>query len=182
MQGKTILPLLLIHGWPGSVREFYDIFPLLSEASEDSEFIFEVIAPSLPGFGWSEGAQKVGLGPAEIAVIFRNLMLRLGHSKFIIQGGDWGAFIGTAITAMYPENVIGFHNNFCSAQSPLAIVKLLLASIYPTAFVEPQLVEWFFPLRKKFSTIVRETGYFHLLATKPDTIGKSFVFKGSTIK
>lgn len=173
VKGKTIVPLLILHGWPGSVREFYDIFPLLTEAREDAEFIFEVIAPSLPGYGWSEAAQKVGLGPAEIAVVFRNLMTRLGHSKFIVQGGDWGALIGRSITALYPDNVIGFHCNSCAAQTPLAMMKLLVASFYPTAFVEPQYVDWLFPAGEKFKTYMRETGFLLLQATKPDTIGKN---------
>lgn len=146
---------------------------MLTEAQDDSEFLFEVIAPSLPGFGWSEAAQKVGLGQAEIAVIFRNLMIRLGHTKFIVQGGDWGSVIGRSLTALYPENIIGFHCNYCSTQTPLAIMKLLVASLYPTAFVEPQHVNWIFPVGEKFSTLMRETGYFHLQTTKPDTIGKS---------
>lgn len=83
-----VFPLLLLHGWPGSVREFYDIIPLLTTPSKDN-IAFEVIAPSLPGFGFSEGAAKKGLGPEKISVIFRNLMLRVGLKKFYIQGGDW---------------------------------------------------------------------------------------------
>lgn len=52
--GKKVLPLLLMHGWPGSVREFYDFIPLLTTGSDKSEYVFEVIAPSLPGYGWSQ--------------------------------------------------------------------------------------------------------------------------------
>lgn len=53
-EGKKVLPLLLMHGWPGSVREFYDFIPLLTTGSDKSEYVFEVIAPSLPGYGWSQ--------------------------------------------------------------------------------------------------------------------------------
>jgi juvenile hormone epoxide hydrolase len=80
-----VYPLILLHGWPGSVREFYDIIPMLASTSDDN-IAFEVIAPSLPGYGWSEGAAKKGLGPLKISVIMRNLMLRLGHKKFYVQG------------------------------------------------------------------------------------------------
>lgn len=52
--GKKVLPLLLMHGWPGTVREFYDFIPLLTTGSDKSEYVFEVIAPSLPGYGWSQ--------------------------------------------------------------------------------------------------------------------------------
>lgn len=78
----------LIHGWPGSIREFYEIIPLLTTPSKDN-IAFEVIAPSLPGFGFSAGSAKRGLGPEKIAVVFRNLMLRVGLDKFYIQAGDW---------------------------------------------------------------------------------------------
>lgn len=80
-----VYPMILLHGWPGSVREFYDMIPLLTTPSKDN-IAFEVIAPSLPGYGWSEGAKKQGLGPAKAAVIFRNLMKRLGFEKYYVQG------------------------------------------------------------------------------------------------
>jgi juvenile hormone epoxide hydrolase len=66
------------------VREFYDMIPLLTTPKDG--IAFEVIAPSLPGYGWSEGAAKKGLGPLKVAVILRNLMLRAGFDKFYVQG------------------------------------------------------------------------------------------------
>ena len=83
-----VFPLLLLHGWPGSIREFYDIIPLLTTPSKDN-IAFEVVVPSLPGFGFSEGASKKGLGADKIAVIMKNLMDRVGVDKFYIQAGDW---------------------------------------------------------------------------------------------
>jgi len=53
-EGKKVLPLLLLHGWPGSVREFYELLPLLTTGNDKSDYVFEVIAPSLPGYGWSQ--------------------------------------------------------------------------------------------------------------------------------
>nr|CAD7263042.1 unnamed protein product [Timema shepardi]CAD7571341.1 unnamed protein product [Timema californicum] len=85
-----VLPLLLLHGWPGSVREFYEIIPLLTTPREGVNFVFEVVVPSLPGYGFSEGASKPGLGAAQMAVVFKDLMARLGFDKFYLQGGDWG--------------------------------------------------------------------------------------------
>lgn len=75
------------HGWPGSVREFYEIIPMLTKPSNDN-IAFEVIVPSLPGYGWSEGASKQGLGPLKVSVVLRNLMIRLGFDKFYIQGSN----------------------------------------------------------------------------------------------
>jgi juvenile hormone epoxide hydrolase len=80
-----VYPLILLHGWPGSVREFYDFIPMLTKPSKDN-IAFEVIAPSLPGYGWSEGAAKKGLGATTMAVVLRNLMIRAGFEKFYIQG------------------------------------------------------------------------------------------------
>lgn len=67
------------------MREFYEILPLLTTPSKDN-IAFEVIAPSLPGYGWSEGASKQGLGAVKISVIFKNLMARIGFKKYYIQG------------------------------------------------------------------------------------------------
>lgn len=170
--GKTVVPLLLMHGWPGSVREFYDFFPLLTQPSARSSFVFEVIAPSLPGFGWSEGATRVNFGPVEVSVIMRNLMLRLGHERFVVQGGDWGSVIGSNVATLFPENVIGYHSNYCQLRTTWSTLKLLVASLYPQAFVpKAEHVEWIFPLGPQFKKLIQETGYFHLQATKPDTIG-----------
>jgi juvenile hormone epoxide hydrolase len=83
--GVKVFPMLLLHGWPGSVREFYEIIPMLTTPSEDN-IAFEVIAPSLPGYGFSEGASKQGLGGLKMAVIFNNLMKRIGIEKYYIQG------------------------------------------------------------------------------------------------
>lgn len=102
-EGKKVLPLLLLHGWPGSVREFYDIFPLLAIPKENSDFVFDIIAPSLPGYGFSQGSSKTGLGTAQIAVIMKNLMKRIGYDKFYVQGGDWGAAIARNLATLYPD-------------------------------------------------------------------------------
>lgn len=161
----------MLHGWPGSVREFYELIPILTTDNVNSDYVFEVIAPSLPGFAWSEGTTKTGFGPAEIAVVMHNLMQRLGHERYIIQGGDWGAIIGSNIATLFPESVIGYHSNYCPIHTPLAIAKKFIASLYPTLFIDSEFESFVFPLGEKFSNVILETGYFHLQATKPDTIG-----------
>lgn len=107
----------------------------------------------------------------------RNLMLRIGHKKFAIQGGDWGSIIGSNIATLFPQNVIAYHSNFCVVRSPLAMLKLVIASLWPTAFIDEKFVPMVFPLGEKFQTLIQESGYFHIQATKPDTIGefKKFV-------
>lgn len=170
-KGVKIYPILLLHGWPSSVREFYEIIPKLTQKVEGKNFVFEVIAPSLPGFGWSKGSSRQGLGYTEMSVIFHNLMLRLGHNKFFIHGGDWGSEIGNNIATLYPENVIGFHSNGCISNTMLAYLKQIFASIMPRRFTETKYVKWFFPLRQKVKFLLQESGFAHLQASKPDTIG-----------
>lgn len=102
-EGKKVLPLLILHGWPGSIREFYEIIPRLAVGRDDSDFVFDVIAPSLPGYGFSKGAAKTGMGTAQMAVIFKKLMNRLGYEKFYVQGGDWGSVAAKNLATLYPN-------------------------------------------------------------------------------
>ena len=118
-EGKTknTIPLLLLHGWPGSIFEFLDIIPMLNDPVKfkiGSDISFTVIAPSLPGFGLSFQANQKRFGVEEIADILLDLMLRLGYEKFFIQGGDWGSMIGTRMSYMYPDNILGLHLNMLS--------------------------------------------------------------------
>ncbi|KAH8270882.1 hypothetical protein KR018_011312 [Drosophila ironensis] len=174
---KKVVPLLLMHGWPGTVREFYDFIPLLTTPNDKSDYVFEVIAPSLPGYGWSQGSSKKGFGVAQVAVVMRNLMLRLGFDKFLVQGGDWGSLIGSNIAALFPENVLGYHSNMCTNNSPMGSLKLVLSSIFPSWFLDTELAaKGFYPgLGHLFGTILQEMGYAHIQASKPDTIGNALI-------
>lgn len=166
-----VLPLLLLHGWPGSVREFYDIIPLLTTPRKDVNFVFEVIAPSLPGYGFSEGASKPGLGAAQVAVVMKNLMERIGFKKFYAQGGDWGAIILSHMGTLFPKSLLGVHSNMCFVNSVCSNVKRLIGSFWPTLIVDEAHVDKVYPLGKHFADILEEMGYMHLQATKPDTLG-----------
>ncbi|XP_037945600.1 juvenile hormone epoxide hydrolase 1 [Teleopsis dalmanni] len=169
--GKKHYPVLLLHGWPGSVREFYSIINKLHVPKKSDDYIFDVIVPSLPGYGWSQGSSKPGLGPAQVAVIIRNLMLRLGYRKFFVQGGDWGSVIGANIATLYPESVLGYHSNMCNNLSPKAALKGFIANLLPSFFAPEGFRDLFFPQSKKLSYLIEESGYFHIQSTKPDTIG-----------
>jgi len=170
-EGTKVFPLLLLHGWPGSVREFYEILPFLTTPSKEN-IAFEVVAPSLPGFGFSEGASKKGLGPEKVAVVLRNLMARLGLNKFYVQGGDWGSVIGSHVVTLYPEHVLGYHSNFIGIRTPLSMIKTAIAAYFPSFFIEEKkYISWMYPYSKYFKFLLQESGYFHQQATKPDTIG-----------
>ncbi|XP_077299452.1 juvenile hormone epoxide hydrolase 1-like [Arctopsyche grandis] len=116
-----VLPLLLLHGWPGSVKEFYGMIPLLTTPRKDYDFVFELIIPSLPGFGYSQGSSRPGLGPTEMAVVMRNLMERIGFDKYYIQGGDWGAVITSNMAVLYPDKILGYHTNNPNSATMLRI-------------------------------------------------------------
>lgn len=167
-----VLPLLMLHGWPGSIREFYDVIPLLTTPQKDQDFVFEVIVPSLPGFGFSDSAARPGLGAAQAAIIFKNLMKRLNYDQFYAQGGDFGAIILQHLAVLFPKSVLGFHNNMCTVYTPLSYIKTLLGVIYPTWFTRKEHIDRVYPISKRFALMTQESGYLHLQATKPDTIGK----------
>ncbi|KAJ3635162.1 hypothetical protein MTP99_008091 [Tenebrio molitor] len=166
-----VLPLLLLHGWPGSVREFYETIPLLTTPQKDRNFVFEVIVASLPGYGFSQAAVRPGLGAAQMAVVFKNLMKRLGFEKYYVQGGDFGAIVLQHLAVLYPESLLGFHSNMCTVYTPLSYIKTLLGVIHPTWFTRADHVNRVYPLLESIGFRLQESGYLHLQATKPDTLG-----------
>ncbi|XP_072946427.1 juvenile hormone epoxide hydrolase-like [Epargyreus clarus] len=169
--GVTTVPLLLMHGWPGSVREFYEAIPLLTRQNPGYDFAFEVIVPSLPGYGFSDAAVRPGLGAAQTGVIFKNLMNRLGFKKFYIQGGDWGSGIAAIMATMFQEEILGHHNNMPFVQNGRTMFRTVIGAFIPSLIVESHLADRLYPLSKTFSFLMEEFGYFHLQATKPDTVG-----------
>jgi pimeloyl-ACP methyl ester carboxylesterase len=103
-------PLLLIHGWPGSVVDFLDLIEPLT-APEADEPAFHLVIPSVPGFGFSGPITETGWNDTRIASAFAELMARLDYDRYGVQGGDIGAFIGPAIGRVDAEHVIGIHAN-----------------------------------------------------------------------
>ena len=102
------LPLLLTHGWPGSVVEFLDVLDELTDPPDAAD-AFHVVAPSLPGYGFSAKPTLAGWGIERIAVAWAQLMDRLGYDRYGAQGGDWGSVITSALGTAAPENVVGIH-------------------------------------------------------------------------
>jgi pimeloyl-ACP methyl ester carboxylesterase len=114
-------PLLITHGWPGSVVEFLDVIPRLTdpEAPGGREGdAFHVIAPSLPGYGFSEPTRTRGWDVRRIARAFIELMGRLGYLRYGAQGGDWGAQVATRVGAFDPEHCAAIHLNMPLAARP----------------------------------------------------------------
>jgi microsomal epoxide hydrolase len=142
---KGALPLLLSHGWPGSLFEFHKILPLLAEE-------FTVVAPSLPGYGLSFKPGQKRFGTAEMGDSFVELMGALGYARFGAQGGDWGASIGTYLGHKHPERLIGLHLN------------LLMVRREPGLSDDPAY------LNQLNHFLKEETGYQLIQGTKPQTL------------
>lgn len=166
-----VLPLLLLHGWPGSIREFYEMIPFLTCTRKNIKFVFELIIPSLPGYGFSDASIKPGMGALQTVVIFKKLMNRLGFDSYYVQGGDWGAVIGSRLAMFYPDNVKGLHTNMCFSNTIWAKLKHVFGVLWPSLIVEKRNEHKLYPLSDYLANILREFGYMHIQATKPDTIG-----------
>ena len=101
-EGQRLLPIMLVHGWPGSFYEFYKVIPRLIAASTD-DYAFSIICPSIPGYGLSEEPRKPGFDTFAAARVFSKLMDRLGYESYYLQGGDWGSVITSALAVMNPR-------------------------------------------------------------------------------
>uniref|UniRef100_A0A3B4T907 Epoxide hydrolase n=1 Tax=Seriola dumerili TaxID=41447 RepID=A0A3B4T907_SERDU len=171
-ENQKVLPLMLVHGWPGSFYEFYRILPLLTENQDG--VVFEVICPSIPGYGFSEAPHKQGFDSLAAARVFLTLMERLGFSQFYLQGGDWGSLITTNMAQMKPQCVKGLHLNMFSSRRGFRVLLSLMIGPYLPFLVgfSREDVHRLFPFfEKNVWGILRETGYMHIQATKPDTAG-----------
>lgn len=159
--GPAPCPLLLSHGWPGSVFEFLDLIPRLTDPQRfggDPADAFTVVAPSLPGYGLSFAPGQKRFGVEAIADCFAELMTgALGYRRFAAQGGDWGAFVTTRLGHAYAERLVGIHLNLL----PLRRDPAMLAD--PTAeerrYLE-SLAHW----------LKEETGYQWIQGTRPQTL------------
>ena len=113
-KNPNAMPLILTHGWPGSIVEFLKLIgPLTDPVSSggDAADSFNVVVPSLPGFGFSQKPTETGWTVSRIASAWAELMKRLGYTRWAAQGGDWGAVVTTALGAMQPEGLLGIHLN-----------------------------------------------------------------------
>lgn len=114
-QGPAPLPLVLTHGWPGSFLEMLRILPLLADPAShggDAADAFDVVVPSLPGFGFSDRPPTRGMNLFRVADLWAGLMRELGYGRFGAQGGDLGAGVSTALGLRHPDRLFGVHLNF----------------------------------------------------------------------
>jgi epoxide hydrolase len=154
-------PLLLTHGWPGSVAEFLDVLPELASPTDPSAPAFHVVVPSLPGFGFSAKPTEPGWGVERIADGWAELMGILGYDRFLAHGGDWGALVTTALAARHPDRVAAMHTTF--PQVPPGL---------PTAGLTQAELAW---VRDTRDFARDRSAYARQQATRPQTIGYGLV-------
>ncbi|KAJ7600260.1 Alpha/Beta hydrolase protein [Mycena floridula] len=168
-QVENAIPLLFVHGWPGSFIEVRKILPLLVKPSSDQP-AFHVVAFSLPGYGFSQGPSKQGFRSAQYAEVGNKLMLALGYDKYVTQGGDWGSMITRAIANRYGgQHSMAWHTNMLMPSPPTFIsqpLTFLSLLISPPKKTDPRFArgQWF---------RTQGNGYFALQSTQPQTLGYS---------
>jgi microsomal epoxide hydrolase len=155
------LPLLITHGWPGSIVEFLDVLgPLCDPASHGGDPVdaFHVVAPSLPGYAFSGPTHERGWHPARVAAAWAELMARLGYERYVAQGGDWGAFVTTQLALADPGHVAAIHLNM----------------VFPDPG-DTDLDTYTADERHGLAGVARmmdeEGGYFRIQTTRPHTLG-----------
>ena len=139
---KNALPVLITHGWPGSVFEFLGtIGPLTDPAAHGGTAAdaFDVVIPSIPGFGLSGRPTAAGWGPEHVARVWAELMRRLGYTRYVAQGGDWGAVISTEFARQAPPGLLGIHLNLPATVPPEVTAALVSGSPPPAGLSEQEL-------------------------------------------
>ena len=154
--GKKSVPLIITHGWPGSFLEMMKLIPLLTN---DAECSFDLVIPSVIGFGFSGKTTQQGCSSAVVAELWHQLMTGLGYDRYGAQGGDVGAGVSSWLTMRHPEHVAGLHLNFIpGSYKPYPEQGEVLA---PTVIEYQQMVN---------NWAVKEGAYSHLHSTKPQTL------------
>jgi len=160
------LPLILTHGWPGSIVEFLDVIEPLTDPRAhggDPADAFDVVVPSLPGYGFSGPTRDAGWTTARVARAWAELMRRLGYQRYGAQGGDWGAFVSPELGRIDPDHVVGVHVNAATM------------GFIPFGPVEPDELASFSDAEKvrldRLNRFLADgNGYFQIQATRPQTL------------
>lgn len=154
------LPLLITHGWPGSVIEFFGLIEILTNPTAHggrAEDAFHVVAPSLPGFAFSDKPTERGWDVDRTARAWAELMQRLGYSRYVAEGGDWGAWVTTRLAQQRAPGLAGIHLHM-----PLVFPSTVPANPTPAERRALQEMQYF---------VTRECGFFQVQETQPQMIG-----------
>ncbi|MEE9608863.1 MAG: epoxide hydrolase [Myxococcota bacterium] len=159
------LPLVISHGWPGSIVEFHKVIEALARPTEhggEAHDAFHVVCPSLPGYGFSDKPRQPGWGVDKIGEVWDQLMLRLGYERYVAQGGDWGAMVTTAIGVQNRGHCAGIHLNMPIALPDPATMNELTEAEQATLAALQHYEQW-------------DSGYSKQQSTRPQTLGYGLV-------
>jgi pimeloyl-ACP methyl ester carboxylesterase len=168
---QNALPLIVSHGWPGSIIEQLKIIEPLTNPTEhggSAPDAFDVVIPSLPGYGFSGKPAATGWGPDRIAAAWAVLMERLGYNRYVAQGGDWGTAISAAMARQAPDGLLGIHVNFAQMVPPGVLGHIRNGDPAPADLSEAE--------KRAYGQVVSATyhrGYGVIQGTRPQTIGYS---------
>ena len=165
------LPVIITHGWPGSVLELLKIIGPLTEPTAyggGTEDAFDVVLPSMPGFGFSNRPTDTGWGPDQIARCWAELMKRLGYTRYVAQGGDWGSPVSSAMARQAPAGLLGIHLNLPAAVPPEIAAALAAGGPAPAGLSEKERTTF-----EELSAAARmgSRSYAVMMGTRPQTIG-----------
>ncbi|MER5911958.1 epoxide hydrolase family protein [Streptomyces sp. NPDC001982] len=164
------LPMILTHGWPGSILEFLKVIdPLTNPTAHGgrAEDAFHLVIPSMPGYGFSERPTNTGWGPDRIARAWAVLMGRLGYKHYVAQGGDWGAVISDKMAVQQPAGLLGIHVNFPATVPADIAKKLTCGDPVPAGLSSDEKAAY-----EKLATFYKTgSGYSAMMVTRPQTVG-----------
>src|ERR1700737_1502114 len=166
---ENALPLIITHGWPGSVIEMLNLVGPLTDPTAhggDAKDAFDVVAPSMPGYGFSGKPTATGWDPVHIAGAWIALMRRLGHTRFVAQGGDWGAQITDVMGATAPPELLGIHSNMPGTVPPDVSKALTSGGAAPSGLSADESRAW---EQLKF-LYTKGIGYATEMALRPQTL------------
>jgi pimeloyl-ACP methyl ester carboxylesterase len=165
---EDALPLIITHGWPGSVIELLEVVGPLTDPTAHggrAEDAFDLVLPSLPGYGFSDEPTEVGWDPGHVAQAWAELMNRLGYSRYVAQGGDVGAAVTDTMALQAPNGLVGIHLNFLRRPPPEVAAAVFGGAPEPEGLTEEERAA-FEPLRAQF-----KKGYIAEQGQSPQTIG-----------
>jgi pimeloyl-ACP methyl ester carboxylesterase len=177
---EDAMPLIITHGWPGSIIELLEVIGPLTDPTAhggSAEDAFDLVLPSLPGYGFSGEPSELGWDPGRVARAWAELMSRLGYSRYVAQGGDQGASVTDAMARQAPEGLLGIHLNWLSA-FPTEVGAALFGGLLPAGLVKRVAIavlahraERKEPAALDALAAVFRRGYFVEMPEHPQTIG-----------
>ena len=166
---ENALPLIITHGWPGSVIEMLNVVGPLTDPTTyggSAEDAFDLVIPSMPGYGFSGKPTTTGWGPEHIAQAWAKLMKRLGYTHYVAQGGDWGAVITDEMGAQAPSELLGIHSNMPGTLSPEVSKAVAAGDPAPSGLSDEERRAW----ERLTFLYTKGIGYATEMALRPQTL------------